>query len=75
MEHAVAGGVDELLKQGLLGLVILALGFFAYRLFSLFVETQEKRIEESKESLKALGNNTDALKSLADLIKDRRTPL
>ena len=75
METALTGGIDELLKEGIPGLVILALGFVSWRLFKLYTDTQEKRIAESTEAVKAMTAMTTAVEGLADLIKDRRTPL
>ncbi len=64
--------VKGFLDQGVLGLVIVGLGFIAWRLWSKYDEIQEKRIAESRESIKAIEQNTNTLDTLAELLRDRK---
>jgi predicted signal transduction protein with EAL and GGDEF domain len=71
VEQVAGAGAAELFKLGLSGVVIVALLFIAYRLFNLFVESQEKRLAESRETLDAINRNTTAMNSLTDVVKER----
>lgn len=73
MEQGLSGSVDQLLQLGLPGVVIIGLGFFAYRVFKLYTEVQERRIAEARETVKAMEQNTAALESLTAVIQARRT--
>ena len=64
--------IQGFLDQGVLGLVIIGLGFIAWRLWSKYYEIQEKRIAESRESIKAIEQNTNTLDTLAELLRDRK---
>ena len=64
--------IQGFLDQGVLGLVIIGLGFIAWRLWSKYDEIQEKRIAESRESIKAIEQNTNTLDTLAELLRDRK---
>ena len=64
--------IQGFLDQGVLGLVIIGLGFIAWRLWSKYDEMQEKRIAESRESIKAIEQNTNTLDTLAELLRDRK---
>lgn len=68
MEGVVLG----FLKQGVLGLIVIALGVVIQRLWTKYDEIQEKRIKESKESRTALEQNTSALQALAETIRSSR---
>lgn len=43
-----------------------------WRIFKLLMESQEKRIEEGNKTIEAITENTNALKSLTEYVKDRR---
>ncbi len=64
--------IQGFLDQGILGLVIVGLGFIAWRLWSKYDEIQEKRIAESRESIKAIEQNTNTLDTLVELLRDRK---
>lgn len=72
MDNLLKGVGDTLLALGLPGVIIIALGYGVYRLFGLYIEVQEKRIAEGRETVKALESNTAALDNLTDLIRDRK---
>jgi hypothetical protein len=78
LDHGVTGSVDEILKLGLPGVVILALAFTNWRFFKLYCTTQtklselqEKRVVEGKEGVEALKEATVAIDRLSDLVRDR----
>ena len=73
MDKLFTGSIDQLLGQGLPGIVIAVLAFVAWRFFKLYAETQEKRVTETRESVKAMEENTGALEALTTLIRDRRS--
>lgn len=73
MEQGLTGSIDKLLQLGLPGVVIIALGFVCWRLFKLYADTQEKRIAEGREAVKAIEQNTAALENLSDVIRARRS--
>lgn len=58
-------------EQGLMGMVILALGFGFYKLWGQKDELQEKRIAESRESIKAIEQNTNTLETLTEVLRER----
>jgi hypothetical protein len=62
------------LKQGVLGLVIIALGFAVVYLFKKYSEIQEKRIAESRESIKAIEQNTNTLDTMTEVLRERSRP-
>jgi hypothetical protein len=68
MDAVVAG----LLDQGILGLMIVGLGFSSVKLWSKYDEIQEKRIAESREIIKAVEQNTNTLDILVELMRDRK---
>lgn len=61
-----------LLKEGLLGAIILVLLIAVGKLFGLLMASLEKRVDEKGTVTKALEANTDALGLLSVLIKARR---
>ena len=67
--EAVAAGFA---KEGILGLIIVALGFAVIYLFKQYRDIQEKRIAESRETTKAIEQNTNTLETLGELLRDRR---
>lgn len=71
MDQIVQGAGAALLSLGLPGIIILALGYACYRLFGLYIEVQEKRVAEGRETVKAVEENTSALDRLTDLVRDR----
>jgi len=60
------------LKLGLPGIVIMALAFWGWSKDKKLDEVNEKRIAESRETVKAIEQNTNTLESLSDVLKDRR---
>ena len=63
--------VQGFLEQGVLGLVILALGFGVVYLFNKYSDIQEKRIAESRESIKAIEQNTNTLETMTEVLRER----
>lgn len=61
----------DLLKMGLPGIVILALAFACYKLFTLLQASQEKRINEAVDNRTAIERNTAAMTALTEVIKAR----
>ena len=64
--------LTPLLTYGAPGLIILALLIALNRIFDLYVDAQEKRILEGRESVKAHEATASALEALTQLIKERR---
>ena len=58
-----------LIAQGPMGIFVLVLLLALYRLWNLYVATQEKRIEEAKESITAMQEYTKSLRILAEQYK------
>lgn len=56
-------------RQGVLGLVIIALGFAVVFLYRKLNEIYEKRIAESRESVKAVEQNTATLETLTEVLR------
>lgn len=69
MEQVITGFLDK----GVLGLVIVAMGFVLWRLWSKYDEIQEKRIAESRESIKAIEQNTNTLETMTEVLRERGT--
>lgn len=63
--------LSPVLALGLPGVMIIVLGFIVYRLAGAYHDIQEKRIEESKEAIKAMSETAKALDGLSELIRDR----
>jgi len=63
--------INGFLEQGLLGLIILALGYVCFKLWSKYDEIQEKRIAESRESIKAIEQSTNTLDTLTEVLRER----
>ena len=61
-----------LLQWGAPGTIIIALGWAYWKRVERVDAINEKRIEESRETLNAINSNTTALNALADLVKARR---
>ncbi len=68
MDHP-AGITDYLVSLGLPGIVILALGWTCLRLFNLYVETTNKRLEESGKSTAILLDVTNQLKMVTQALE------
>jgi len=60
-----------LLAYGLPGIIILGLGLAYLRKDAKLDEVQEKRIAESRESIKAIEQNTNTLEAMTEVLKDR----
>jgi hypothetical protein len=60
-----------LLEQGVLGLVILLLIIAVVYLFKAHQNIQEKRVVESRESIKAIEANTNTLETLTEVLRER----
>ena len=67
MEKVVQG----FLEQGVLGLIIVALGFAVVILAKAYNSIQEKRIAESRESIKAIEQSTNTLETLTEVLRER----
>lgn len=67
MDSVIKGFLD----QGVLGLIIVALGFAVWKLYSKYDEVQEKRIAESRESVKAVEQNTNTLETMTEVLRER----
>jgi len=63
--------VKGFLEQGVLGLVIIGLGFAVVYLFKQYSAIQEKRIAESRESIKAIETSTNTLETLTEVLRER----
>jgi hypothetical protein len=67
--------MDEVTKyflgQGVLGVIIVALGVALVALYKKVNEIQEKRIAESRESIKAIEQNTNTLETLTEVMRER----
>lgn len=64
--------ITELVKLGLPGIVILALGIGYMRKDAKLDEVNEKRIAEGRETVKAIEQNTNMLETLTELLRDRK---
>ena len=58
-------------NQGIFGIIILALGYGFVRLWNQKDELQEKRIAESRESIKAIEQNTNTLETMTEVLRER----
>jgi hypothetical protein len=67
MDKVIQGFLD----QGVLGLVIIALGFAVWRLWSKYDDIQEKRIAEAREGIKAIENSTNTLETMTEVLRER----
>jgi hypothetical protein len=63
------GVTKGFLEQGVLGLIIVALGFAVVFLYRKVNEIQEKRIAEAREAVKAVEQNTNTLDTLTDVLR------
>jgi hypothetical protein len=67
MDSVVKGFLD----QGVLGLVIIALGVAVVALAKAYNAIQEKRIAESREAIKAIEQNTNTLDTMTEVLRER----
>lgn len=74
MDSAVTSIVSMLLGQGLPGLMILALGFAAHKLYNRNQELHDTLYEVGRESVKANEATAAALNRLSDLLLRGRAP-
>jgi hypothetical protein len=63
--------IEAFADKGILGLICIALGFTVVRLWGKNDEIQEKRIAESRESIKAIEQNTNTLDMMTEVLKER----
>lgn len=63
--------ITDWAKLGILGLIIVALGFTVRYLFNTLTASQQSRIDELKTSLTAINANTNALTSLTAILQER----
>ena len=70
MDKVVQGFLD----QGVLGLVIIALGFAVVALARAYARIQEARIVESREAIKAIESNTNTLETMTEVLRERSKP-
>ena len=63
--------VTALLELGFPGIVILVLGFVAYRLFMSNADLHEKRLGDVRTTIDAINKNTNALENLTEILRDR----
>lgn len=66
------GATTQLLNMGLPGIVILALALAVVFLFKKYGASQEARITDGKEAVKALEANTASLTTLSKQLDDAR---
>lgn len=63
---------QPLIDLGLPGVAIMALGWAYWRKSERVDQMMEIRVQEMRETLEAINNNTQALNALATLLRDRR---
>lgn len=59
-------------KGGLWAALVIILGLAIWRLFDLLMKSQEKRIEEKGETIKAMSDTAKALESLTKVVEAGR---
>lgn len=64
--------ISGLLSLGLPGIVILALAYAYIKKDNKVDEVNERRIAESRESIKAIEQNTNTLETLTEVLRDRK---
>lgn len=65
--------IENLVSLGFQGIVILGLGYTCLKLWAKYDDIQEKRIAEARETTKAIEQNTGALETLTEVLKNRTT--
>lgn len=63
---------SALLELGFPGIVIIVLGWVAYRLYTTNCDLHEKRLTDNRTAIDAINTNTNALDKLTALLSDRR---
>ena len=63
--------IEALIERGLSGIAIVILLYAVTKLFVKYNEIQEKRIAENRESIKAIEQNTNALETLTEVLRNR----
>lgn len=71
MDGLITSVGEFLISKGTLGVFVLVLLATCWRLHSLLMVTQEKRVEEALTSSKALSDNSHALDRLSEILKAR----
>lgn len=61
--------VGEIFNWGAPGVVILGLAWTLWKVVLRYDELQNKRVEETRETIAAINHNTTAINALTDLIK------
>lgn len=61
--------INGFLQQGVLGLVVVGLGFAVWILYNKINDIQEKRIAETRESVKAIEQSTNTLDTLTEVLR------
>ncbi len=64
--------IAELLKMGLPGIAIIALGVVAYKKDAKVDELNEKRIAENREMIKTIEQNTNSIETFAEVLRERK---
>jgi NTP pyrophosphatase (non-canonical NTP hydrolase) len=64
--------LQPLIDLGLPGIAIIALGLAFWKKSEKVDQMMEVRIQEMRETLEAINNNTQALNALTTLLRDRR---
>lgn len=67
MDKVIAG----FLEQGVLGIVIIGLGYAVVKLWTKYDEVQEKRIAESRDAIKAIEQNSNTLETMTEVLRER----
>lgn len=69
----LAQAIADVLKDyGLAGVVITALGYGWVKLANLYHEAQNARIQDGRDAVKALENNTNSMRELIDVVKGQK---
>lgn len=68
-EETVSGIGAFLLGNGALGVMCLCLIIACVRLFSLYIQVQEQRITEARDTIRVLADNTKALETSTDVVR------
>lgn len=60
-----------LLELGFPGIVIIVLGWVAYRLFVINSDLHEKRLNDSRTAIDAINSNTNTLQTALDILRGK----
>jgi predicted negative regulator of RcsB-dependent stress response len=75
-DQALTGVSAFLFTQGILGVCVLVLGWVAWRFFTLYTTTQEKRVEEAQafaDTLLATTRSQDATTALLKQLLEEKS--